>query len=78
MIRQQRLDVRHVGDVTVVRFRDQRIGEINGVDQLARELFDLVEGRDRKRVVLNFSSVDFMSSSAMGKLIMADKKARPE
>lgn len=76
MPRQQRLDVSEVGDVTVVHFRDQRIIEDLGIQEMGQELFHLVEGEDRKKLILNFSAVGFMSSAALGKLITLDKKVK--
>ncbi len=76
MARQQRLDVSEVGDVTVVHFRDQRIIEDLGIQEMGQELFHLVETEGRKKLVLNFSSVGFLSSAALGKLITLDKKVK--
>jgi anti-sigma B factor antagonist len=76
MAKQQRLDVSEVGDVTVVHFRDQRIIEDLGIQEMGQELFHLVEGENRKKLLLNFSSVSFMSSAALGKLITLDKKVK--
>lgn len=72
----RRLDVNEVGDVTVVRFRDQRIIEDINIQELGHEMFRLVEVEDRKKILLNFSSVDFLSSAALGKLITLDKKVK--
>ena len=76
MAKQQRLDVSEVGDVTVVHFRDQRIIEDLGIQEMGQELFHLVEGENRKKLLLNFYSVSFMSSAALGKLITLDKKVK--
>lgn len=76
MIDVERLDVREVGDITIVRFRDPRITEDRGIEQMARELFYLVETEGRKKLLLDFGSVDILSSAALGKLITLDKKAR--
>ena len=72
----RRLDVRQVGDVTVVRFRDQRINDDSPVQEMGRELFRLVEEEGRKKLLLDFSSVGFLSSAAWGKLITLDKKVK--
>jgi anti-sigma B factor antagonist len=74
MRKPQRLDVSEVGDVTVVRLRDQRITEDRKIDQWAQELYDLVDGKDRKKLLVSLCSVDFLSSAALGKLITLDKK----
>ena len=72
----RRLDVNQVGDVTVVRFRDHKIVEDINIQQLGQELFQLVEADSRDKLLLNFSSVDFLSSAALGKLITLDKKMK--
>jgi anti-anti-sigma factor len=76
MVKQQRLEVSEVGDVTVVHFRDQRIIEDLGIQEMGQELFHLVETEGRAKLVLNFSSVGFLSSAALGKLITLDKKVK--
>ncbi|HUT11329.1 MAG TPA: STAS domain-containing protein [Thermoguttaceae bacterium] len=76
MAEYQRLDVNEVGEVTVVRFRDQKIIEDINIQELGRELFRLVEVENRGKLLLNFSSVDFLSSAALGKLITLDKKVK--
>jgi len=72
----RRLDVNEVGDVTVVRFRDQKIIEDINIQELGQEMFQLVEIDNRQKILLNFSSVDFLSSAALGKLITMDKKVK--
>jgi anti-sigma B factor antagonist len=72
----RRLEVNQVGDVTVVHFRDQKIIEDLGIQELGQELFTLVEVDNRKKLVLNFCSVDFLSSAALGKLITLEKKLK--
>ena len=72
----RRLEVHEVGDVTVVHFRDHKIIEDMGIQELGQELFHLVETEGRKKIVLNFALVDFLSSAALGKLITLDRKVK--
>ena len=72
----RRVEVNQVGDVTVVHFRDQKIIEDLRIQELGQELFSLVEVDARKKLVLNFSSVEFLSSAALSKLISLDKKVK--
>ena len=72
----RRLDVNEVGEVTVVRFRDQKIIEDINIQELGHEMFRLVEVENRQKLLLNFSTVDFLSSAALGKLITLDKKVK--
>ena len=72
----RRLEINEVGDVTVVRFRDHKIVEDISIQELGQEMFHLVEVENRGKLLLNFSSVDFLSSAALGKLITLDKKMK--
>ena len=76
MAEYRRLDVNEVGDVTVVRFRDHKIVEDINIQELGQEMFRLIEVDNRGKLLLNFSSVDFLSSAALGKLITLDKKVK--
>lgn len=72
----RRLEVSEVGDVTVVRFVDRKILDEANIQELGQELFQLVEKEGRTRLLLNFATVDFLSSAALGKLITLDKKVK--
>ena len=72
----RRLEVAEVGDVTVVRFVDRKILDESNIQDMGQELFQLVEEQKRGKILLNFTSVDFLSSAALGKLITLDKKVK--
>ena len=72
----RRVQVSNVGDVTVVRFVDRKILDEAIIQELGQELFQLIEEDHRKNLLLNFSSVEFLSSAALGKLITLDKKVK--
>jgi anti-sigma B factor antagonist len=76
MAAHRRLEVSEVGDVTVVRFVDRKILDEANIQELGVELFQLVEEENCKKLLLNFSNVDFLSSAALGKLITLDKKVK--
>ena len=76
MAAHRRLEVTEVGEITVVRFVDRKILDEAAIQELGRELFQLVEEEGRRNVLLNFSSVEFLSSAALGKLITLDKKVK--
>ena len=75
MLKLERLDVSDVGDVTIVRFRDRRITDARGIEEIAQEMLHLVEREDRKKLIVSLASVDSLSSAALGKLITLSKKA---
>jgi anti-sigma B factor antagonist len=67
--RRQRLVVDEVGDITVVSFVDKKILDEQNIQMIGDDLFRLVDELGRRKVLLNFSNVEFMSSAALGKLI---------
>lgn len=73
---QRRLDIETVGDVTIARFVDKKILDENNIQMIGTELFGLVEDDGRKRIVLDFANVEYLSSAALGKLITMDKKVK--
>jgi anti-sigma B factor antagonist len=76
MTAHRRLQTTEVGDVTVVRFVDRRLLEEATIQEVGRELFRLVEVEKCLQLLLNFSSVEFLSSAALGKLITLGKKIK--
>ena len=76
MAERQRIEVTKSGDVTVVRFVDRKIVDDTRVQELATELFHLVESDNRRALLLNFSGVEFVASAALGKLITLDRKVK--
>ena len=66
----------NAGDVSMVRFQDRKIIDAANIQELGDELFALVEKDERKNLLLNFATVDFLSSAALNKLIILDKKVK--
>jgi len=64
------------GEVTMVRFLDRKIIDAANIQELGDELFSLVEKEQRKNLLLNFANVEFLSSAALNKLIILDKKVK--
>ncbi|MCH2115338.1 MAG: STAS domain-containing protein [Pirellulales bacterium] len=76
MAKLRRIELSESTNVSVVRFKDQKIIDPQAIQEMGQELFDLIENDDRKKLVLNFSNVEFLSSAALGKLITFEKKAK--
>jgi len=68
--------VTQVGDVTVVRFRDQKIIEDISIQEWGQELLSLVDVDNRQKILFNFTGVEFLSSAALGKLITLNARVR--
>jgi len=71
-----RLLIHQMRDVTVVNLNDSSILDALQVEQIGEELFELVEARACRKLVLDFSKVKFLSSSALGILIRLRKEAQ--
>jgi anti-sigma B factor antagonist len=72
--RRRRLEVEDIGDVTVVNFVDRRILDEQNIQIIGEQLFSLVDEVGRRKLLLNFGNVEFLSSAALGKLIALHKK----
>jgi len=68
------LEVEEIGDIAVVNFVDKKILDEQNIQMIGDDLNKLVDELGRRKVLLNFQNVDFMSSAALGKLIWLHKK----
>jgi len=76
MAKTRRIKVSESGQVSLVTFADSKIIDEAEIQELGQELYDLVERDGRKKIVLNFANVEFLSSAALGKLIGFDKRVK--
>ena len=59
--------------VVIARFQGGRIIDESHIEALGKDLNDMLNS-DKKKIVLNFANVNFMSSAMIGKLIQFGKK----
>jgi anti-sigma B factor antagonist len=64
----QQIELTESDDVAIVRFKTHKITNELHVKLFGEELLSLVEA-GRKKVVLDFENVEFLSSAALGHLI---------
>ncbi len=67
-----------IGDVSVVTFLTSQILDEMNVQQLGKELANLVEKEHMVKMVIDFSKIKFLSSAVLGKLISLNKKIAAE
>jgi anti-sigma B factor antagonist len=72
----QRLRLDEVSDVTIVRFLEHRFIDGLEIENLGQELYQLVEGGKRRKLLLDFGAVELFSSAGFGKLISLNGKVR--
>ena len=70
----RRIDIEEISGVTVARLLEKKILDEANIDALGQELFALVDKDGRKKIVLDFTLVEYLSSAALGKLITMHKK----
>src|SRR5262249_34613618 len=68
------LDVETVGDIAVARFTRRRILQEDSVQAAGDQLLGLPEDTGCRKVVLNFSKVEGMTTALVGKLVAAHRK----
>ena len=72
--RRRRLEVEDIGDITVVNFVDKKILDEQNIQVIGEQLFSLVDEEGWRKILLNFSNVEYLSSAALGKLTTLNKK----
>src|SRR6266478_1137455 len=72
--KRRHLEVEDYGEITVVNFIDKKILDEQNIQKIGEDLFSLVDELGRKKILLNFSNVEYLSSAALGKFITLNKK----
>lgn len=70
------LMIHQIHDVTVVNFNETSILDTAQVDQLGKQLDELVDKQACRKILLDFAKVKLLSSSALGVLVTLQKKTR--
>ena len=74
--RRRRLEVEDNGEITIVNFIDRKILDEQNIQKIGEDLFSLVDELGRKKILLNFGNVEYLSSAALGKFITLNKKVQ--
>lgn len=70
------LNISQHKDVTIVGLTDSKILDEMNIAEIGQSLTHLVTLRDRPKLLLDFASVDFLSSAALGMLINVNGKVK--
>ncbi len=68
--------VQNQRDISVVQFTNNRILDEANIADIGSTLKALIEEREHPKLLLDFSTVDHLSSAALGMLINVNKKVR--
>ena len=67
-------NVQQIGESTVVEFTSPSLMDPIELEQIAQQLYSLVDEQDRRRLILDFEKVQYLSSQAIGILLALQKK----
>ena len=70
------LSVSHQKDVSIVEFTNNRILDEANIAEIGQGLTALVEEQGNPKLLLDFNTVDHLSSAALGMLINANKRIK--
>lgn len=62
--------------ILMIVVRDPRLIEDSVLEALERDVLEVVNKTSEERVIIDFSRVEFMSSSMLGKLVKINKKCK--
>jgi anti-anti-sigma factor len=66
--------VQQVEKFTVVEFRNASLMDPIELEQIGQSLYRLVDAEDRRKIVLDFEKVQYLSSQAIGIILTMNKK----
>ena len=70
-----RLKVDRQPDVTIASFKDSSILDVVTIQQIGKELNDVVSGLGKGKLILDFTDVRFLSSQALGTFVALQRQA---
>lgn len=71
-----RLLVEDYAGITLVTFTDSSILDNATIDQIGKDLYRLVDEESKQKLIIDFSSVKFLSSHALGIILTLHKKTK--
>ncbi|MFT5300065.1 MAG: anti-sigma B factor antagonist [Mariniblastus sp.] len=72
------IELDSINEVSVVKFKDQKVMDPSRIETMGKELLSLVDNDDSENVLINFENVSFFSSAAINKLIVLEKRIRAQ
>lgn len=67
-------NVQQISDNTVVEFTSPSLMDPIELEQIAQQLYKLIDEQDKRRIILDFEKVQYLSSQAIGILLAMQKK----
>jgi anti-sigma B factor antagonist len=67
-------NVQQIGRTTIVEFTTSSLMDPLELEQMAQQLYKLIDEQDRRVIALDFEKVQYLSSQAIGILLAIQKK----
>ena len=67
-------NVQQIGENTIVEFTSASLMDPIELEQIAQQLYKLIDEQDKRRIILDFEKVQYLSSQAIGILLAMQKK----
>ena len=67
-------NVNTISENTIVEFTSPSLMDPIELEQIAQQLYKLVDEQDKRRIILDFEKVQYLSSQAIGILLAMQKK----
>ena len=71
---QSSFTVQQIDKFTVIEFKSPSLMDPLELEQLGQQLYRLVDEEDRRKVILDFEKVQYLSSQAIGIVLTMNKK----
>jgi anti-sigma B factor antagonist len=68
------MNIQQMGEATIVEFVCPSLMDPVELEQVASQLYKLVDEQDRRLIVLDFEKVEYLASQAIGILLAMQKK----
>jgi len=68
--------IQAIKDVTIVNFIDKHVRDLSEIEKIGQELYDLVDNRGCRKIILDFSKVQGLSSQALSVMLKLQEKAQ--
>ncbi len=70
----KRITVERQGNIMIMRFKDADILDEINIQEIGEEMYGVADSTPAIKLIVDFDGVEYLSSSALGKLITLKKK----
>ena len=72
----RRFNINEINDICVAEFTDHKIAIESDIFDIGNQMYELVDVKGYRKIILNFTNIEYFTAAALGKVIMMDKKMK--